>query len=128
MNISTIFLRAGVLALIAGIGIGMAMGITGHFEFRHAHAHTNLVGWASMMIYGFFYRLFPDAAAGLLPRIHAALAIPALVLMIAGALLIAGGDLTYLVVMVVGELIMAVSVLLFAYILFRATSAKAGSS
>src|SRR5690606_7197489 len=95
MNISTIFLRTGVLALIAGIGIGMAMGITGHFEFRHAHAHTNLVGWASMRIYGFFYRLFPDAAAGLLPRIHAALAIPALVLMIVGALLIAQGDLAY---------------------------------
>jgi len=124
MNISTIFLRTGMLALIAGIGIGMAMGITGHFEFRHAHAHTNLVGWASMMIYGFFYRLFPDAAAGLLPRIHAALAIPALVLMIAGTLLIAQGDLAYLGVMVVGELIMAVSVLLFAYILFRATARR----
>jgi hypothetical protein len=125
MFISNLFLRTGVIALVVGVCIGMWMGGTGAWEFRHAHAHTNLAGWASMMIYGLFYRLFPQAGASLLAKIHAGLAIPALVLMVGGTTAMAAGG-NYLLVMITGELVMGISVLFFAVILFRATARQAG--
>lgn len=121
MTISNLFLPTGVIALIVGVCIGMWMGGTGHFEFRHAHAHTNLVGWASMMIYGVFYRLFPEAGGGVMAKVHAGLAIPALMLMIGGTLGNEAGSAPFLLVMIGGEFLMALGVVVFAIILFRAT-------
>lgn len=120
--ISNLFLRVGVLALLIGVGIGMWMGGSGAFEFRHTHAHVNLVGWASMMIFGFFYRLFPAASQGWGARVHAALAIPGLALMVVGMIGTArADDLTFLLIKIVGELLMALGVVTFAIIVFKAT-------
>ncbi|CAN5506166.1 hypothetical protein BH09PSE4_BH09PSE4_17870 [soil metagenome] len=124
MFISNLFLRTGVIALLVGILIGMWMGGTGAWEFRHAHAHTNLVGWASMMIYGFFYRLFPKAGASRLGKVHAGFAIPGLVLMLGGTIATTAGG-SFLLVQVAGELLMGISAVIFAIVLFKATARQA---
>ena len=129
MAISNLFLRVGVLALIFGMGVGMYMGGNGDFSLRHTHAHTNLVGWASMMIFGFFYRFFPEAGQGWAARLHAGLAIPGLILMIIGMIGTAKTEnINFLLTKIGGELLMALGVLVFAVLVFRATGRRSANS
>jgi hypothetical protein len=58
-----------------------------------AHAHLNLVGWVTMALFGIYYRLTPQAAQGWLPRVHAAVAIPGVAIMVPGiAVATSGGS------------------------------------
>ena len=124
MTISNTFLRFGVLALICGVSLGVWMGHNENFTLRSVHAHINLIGWASMMIFGFFYRLFPDAASGWLPKLHLGLAIVGFLLMIPGLAMLLLGDPVLLPALLAGQVLLAVSILLFAFILFRATGRR----
>lgn len=68
MSVSNTFLRFGVLALLVGVGLGMWMGANENFTLRPIHAHINLIGWASMMLYGLVYRAFPGRKPAGRPR------------------------------------------------------------
>lgn len=57
-----LFLRTGVVLLIAGLVMGMHMGMTQNFTFAPVHAHLNLVGGVLMMVAGLFYNSRPDLA------------------------------------------------------------------
>lgn len=124
MGISGLFMRVGVLSLVCGVGLGIYMGAADAFQFKDAHAHLNLAGWASMMLFGFFYRLFPDRAAGWPAKLHAALSIAGLVMMIGGLVGLEAGFPAAIPVMVGGDFIFAAGVLVFAFILFGATRGK----
>lgn len=124
MTISNTFLRFGVLALICGICLGIYMGHSEVFTLRSVHAHINLIGWASMMIFGFFYRLFPDAQSGALPKAHLWLSILGFLLMIPGLALLLLGNPVLLPALLAGQGLFAISVLLFTVILFKATGRK----
>lgn len=39
------------------------MGITENFQYVAVHAHINLVGWASLCLYGLVVRAFPELQA-----------------------------------------------------------------
>jgi cbb3-type cytochrome oxidase subunit 1 len=41
------------------------------------HAHLNLLGWASLALFGIVYRLYPELAARRLAAVHFALSVPA---------------------------------------------------
>lgn len=125
MSISNTFLRFGVLALICGVSLGMWMGHNEEFTLRSVHAHINLIGWASMMIFGFFYRLFPQAEAGWMPKAHLGLAILGFLLMIPGLAMLLLGDPVLLPALLAGQVMLALAILLFAVILFRHTGGKA---
>lgn len=64
------FLLAAVLAGSSGMVLGIAMGMLQDFRLTPVHAHVNLLGWVSLALYGLFYQAVPEAAAGLLPRLH----------------------------------------------------------
>jgi predicted membrane channel-forming protein YqfA (hemolysin III family) len=64
------FLLLGALSLCAGTGLGIAMGLMGDFGLRPVHAHANLLGWASLALFGLFYRAYPDVAASRLSCLH----------------------------------------------------------
>lgn len=83
-DIAFAFFLAAVLCVTVGMGLGLWMGPTGNFQFAPVHAHLNLVGWATMALFGVYYRLTPQAARGWLPRIHAALAIVGVTAMVGG--------------------------------------------
>src|ERR1700692_2116266 len=51
-----LFIGAGIVAGIAGMVLGIVMGISGDFTLAPAHAHINLVGWASLSLFGLAYR------------------------------------------------------------------------
>jgi hypothetical protein len=50
------FIGLGIVAAIAGMGLGIVMGISEDFTLAPAHAHVNLVGWASLSLFGLAYR------------------------------------------------------------------------
>jgi hypothetical protein len=64
------FLRIAVVYLLAGVAMGVGMGITKDFTLRPVHAHVNLLGWASMALFGLFYKTTPRAGETTLAKIH----------------------------------------------------------
>jgi len=129
--LSSFFLRFGVIAAAAGIGMGIAMGATHQFTLATVHAHLNLLGWVSMFLYGLFYRVEPRAADGLLPGVHAICAtlglvifVPALGLQLAGPPTLAPAAMAGLVI---GPFLVLLGMIVFAIIVFRATSSVSGS-
>jgi hypothetical protein len=123
-RISDYFLRVAVLAGLVGMGMGMTMGITHDFSIAPAHAHLNLLGWASMAIYALFYRAFPQATSGLLPKLHFGLAVPALLIMIPGVVLINLGYEAGEPVTAIGSILMILGFLVFCAVVMRATAAR----
>jgi len=75
MSVSNNFLRLGVLSALVGMTLGVWMGANQDFVLRPVHAHINLLGFASMMLFGLFYRVFPAAGRGWLPMAHFALSV-----------------------------------------------------
>ena len=104
-DIAFVFLLAAVLCVTGGMIWGLQMAASNDHTMVGAHAHLNLVGWATMALFGLYYRVTPQAARGWLPRIHAAFAIPGVLIMVPGiaiastggspGLAIAGSFLTF---------------------------------
>jgi hypothetical protein len=64
------FLTLAALALLIGVGLGIYMGASQSFQYAPVHAHLNLVGWASLAIFGLTYRAYPALAEGTLAKAH----------------------------------------------------------
>jgi len=64
------FVAVATLFVIAGMAWGVQMSITQDHLLAPAHAHNNLIGFVVMVVYGFYYRLVPAAAATRLALIH----------------------------------------------------------
>lgn len=121
MFVSNTFMRLGVIAALIGMGLGVWMGAHQDFALRPVHAHINLLGFVIWMIYGLFYRLLPQASAGRLPMVHLVLAVVGLLLMGPGLAMVILGHEEVLPALVAGEFTSLASMLLFAFIVFRAT-------
>ena len=68
------FLLLATVLLIIGVVMGIYMGATGEFQYSPVHAHINLVGWASLALFGLVYRAYPELGARKLARVHLLLA------------------------------------------------------
>ena len=79
-NVDLKFLLLAALMLTAGVGLGIRMGIVHDFSLAPVHAHINLVGWASLALFGIVYRLYPQMAESRLAGLHFILAAPAAVM------------------------------------------------
>jgi hypothetical protein len=64
-SISNRFLYAAVAFALLGVLGGIYMAASHDHAAAPAHAHLLLLGWVSMAIFGFFYRLVPHAAGRL---------------------------------------------------------------
>lgn len=74
------FLLLASASLVGGVSLGIWMGIAHDFRLAPVHAHLNLLGWASLALFGLVYRCYPELAAGRAARVHFGLAAPAAVL------------------------------------------------
>ncbi len=84
VRIDVAFLVLAAVCLIAGVSLGILMGILHDFRFAPVHGHLNLLGWASLAIFGIAYRLYPAL-------LRSRMALPHLVLSgVSGAMLPAG--------------------------------------
>ena len=79
-NVDLKFLLLAAVMLTAGVGLGIRMGIVHDFSLAPVHAHINLVGWASLALFGIVYRLYPAMATSRLAGLHFILAAPSAVL------------------------------------------------
>ena len=80
-RIDLAFLLLASLCLLGGVWLGMRMGVRHDYTLTPVHVHLNLVGWASLALYGLAYRAFPELKqAPRLAAAHFALAAPSGVL------------------------------------------------
>lgn len=124
-RISDRFLQLGVLAALIGMTMGIVMGARQDFTLAPAHAHLNLLGWASMMIYGLFYRVFPGAGRGWLAVGQFWLAVTGLIVLIPSLALMLLGNHAAMAGIAVGSLLTLLSMVFFAAIVFGATRENA---
>lgn len=129
---SNTFLRLGVTFALIGVLMGYWMGATQQFGLSAVHAHTNLLGWASMFLYGLFYRAFPASQAGWLPKAHLTLAVLGLVLMMAGLTIklapIPSMAAAEPALLMGGPTLIVLGMFVFAYIVFKATGRAAAAA
>jgi cbb3-type cytochrome oxidase subunit 1 len=90
-RIADYFLIAAASFLVVGVALGIWMGVTQQFGQAHVHAHINLIGWASLALFGLVYRSYPQLAVKRLAKAHfvlsivgAAVFLPGLPLAVAG--------------------------------------------
>jgi hypothetical protein len=69
-RIDVYFLLLATLLLLAGAGLGIKMGASEDFQLTPVHAHLNLVGWASLALFGLTYRAYPQLAQKRLALFH----------------------------------------------------------
>ena len=124
MSVSNNFLRLGVLSALVGMSLGVWMGANEDFVLRPVHAHINLLGFASMMLFGLFYRAFPAAARGWLPMAHFALSVLGFLILMPTLALMLMGKPFFLPGLIASEIMLVGSMLLFVIIVFMATMKK----
>ena len=73
-RIDIYFLLLAATSLVAGVMLGIWMGIAHDFQFMPVHAHLNLLGWASLALFGLVYRAYPGLARTRLAAVHFTLA------------------------------------------------------
>lgn len=129
---SNIFLRLSVLFVVLGVSLGYYMGATHDFTVSPVHAHINLLGWVSMFLYGLFYRAFPEATRGWMPKAHLTLAAIGLPVMMIG-LTIAVLQIKSLlalsqILLIAGPTLVVLGMMVWAVIVFRATGGKSATA
>jgi hypothetical protein len=124
MSVSNNFLRLGVLSALVGMTLGVWMGANEDFVLRPVHAHINLLGFASMMLFGLFYRSFPAAASGWLPKLHFGLSVLGFLILMPSLALMLMQKPFVLPLMIASEIMLVTSMLLFVIIVFMATMKK----
>lgn len=131
-RLSNSFLRLAILFGLIGVAIGYGMGASEDHTLAPAHAHINLLGWVSMFLYGLFYRAFPAASSGLLPRLHFWTAVLGLVIMVPALaiklLVIPGLETVSVVGLIAGPTLVVIGMILFAVVIFRATGEPAAAA
>jgi hypothetical protein len=92
-RVSAAFFAVGVICVLAGMIWGIVMGISENFLMAPAHAHLNLIGWATMALYGTFYALTRETLSVRLAWWQFAVSTLGLVVLIPSlALFLAGGN------------------------------------
>ena len=79
-NVDLKFLLLAAIMLTCGVGLGIWMGSREDFLLAPVHAHINLVGWASLALFGIVYRLYPAMGSSRLAAWHFVLAAPAAII------------------------------------------------
>lgn len=93
--------------------MGLTMEIIQDHRLSGAHAHINLVGWASMAIFGLIYVLFPRAGESTLARLHFWLYNISFPLFMLGLCFILLGNSSFMFLLTIFPNILVLSVLLF---------------
>jgi hypothetical protein len=111
------FLRFGVVFAVVGMALGIVMGASHDFLLMPVHAHINLVGWVSMFLAGLFYHTHPRAE-GFWSRLHLLVAVPAMLIMVAGIYGAQTNAAWGVPVAIAGSLAVIIAMILFAGIVF----------
>ncbi|WP_417464640.1 hypothetical protein [Kordiimonas sp.] len=121
--LSAHFLRAAVIYAILGMALGIHMASSEDHSQMPTHAHLMLLGWVSMALYGVIYRGFDDIAAGKLMMAHKWLAHLGLIGLVVALYSMFSGVAGIEPLAGISSIIVLVSMILFAVIVFKNTEA-----
>jgi len=110
------FFGSAIAYAVLGMVLGLIMGITKDHAQMPTHAHLLVIGWVSFALFGFFYHLFPGAAASRLAHVHFWLAQASFVTLIVGLFLIFSGHENADPIAAVSSVGLLLSTILFAAI------------
>jgi hypothetical protein len=112
-----VFFAAATVCVFVGMFWGIQMSVSHDHSLASAHAHLNLVGWATMALFGIYYRLTPAANNTLLAKIQAGVAILGVAVMVPGiAIVIQGGTPA---IAAAGSFLSVTSMAIFLYTVMR---------
>lgn len=117
-KVSDFYFKAAIIFLILGIGMGIMMAMSGNHNVMGAHAHINLVGWATSALFGAYFALAPAKAARPLAMVQFGTHVVGVAIMIGGLYLLLQGNTAVEMLVPIGSIIVAASVLMFAYMVF----------
>jgi hypothetical protein len=120
MTASSLSFRAGVLFVLAGMVWGLQMGISNDHSAFPAHAHLNLLGFVSLFLFGFYYRMHPYLDRSRLALVQAGVWIAGTIVMAIGVALVHTGHAGGFQTAAVGSIIVLAGMLTFGWLLFRA--------
>ena len=124
-QVSQLFFKTAIVFLIVGIAVGFQMAISADHSVFPAHAHINLLGWVTSAIFGGYYALNPAKAQQKLAMVHYGVYTVGLVVMSPALYLMLRGNPSLEPLVIVGSLIVAAGVLIFAFMVFSSETARA---
>jgi len=124
VKLGILFLKLATLYFLVGVGMGIGMEMAGDHSLMGAHAHINLVGWASMGLFGVVYVLFPKAGETLLAKLHFWLYNISLPLFMLGLIFLLLGNESLMFLLLIFPNVLVLSVLLFVINIFKNVKAE----
>jgi cbb3-type cytochrome oxidase subunit 1 len=125
MTASSLSFKLAVLFVITGMAMGIGMAAAHDHSIMPAHAHLNLLGWVSLFLFGIYYKLNPALERSRLAFVQVVIwSVGTVVLTIGVAAIHLGYEAAEPVTAMASFIVLA-AMLLFAYLVFRPSSAFA---
>jgi hypothetical protein len=124
-NLSNWYFRIAMIWIVVGVILGNVMGASQNFTMTPVHAHINLLGWVSMSLFAFFYRLWPAAAETKLAKAQFWIYVPAHVVQMAALTVLVRGNPGIEPVLGLASVVVGVAFLLFAINAWKFTASPA---
>jgi hypothetical protein len=118
------FILAAVAFVIIGMLIGLYMGPTQDHTLLPVHTHLNLLGWATMMLYGLYYRSDAASAARPIAGWHFWIAFIGMILFAVGLAALQLGYSGVEIVLTVGSILSLIAMLIFGWVVWQAAVRK----
>lgn len=83
-GVSLWFVSLGTVFLLCGMAWGIQMSASQDFTLAPAHGHLNLIGFVLFSLFGLYYHVVPAAAESLVAKLHFALSVVAVAIMVPG--------------------------------------------
>lgn len=116
-GVAFLFFATGAIAVTIGMGWGIMMSASTDHTLAPAHAHLNLIGWATMGLFGLYYHAVPQAAETALARIHYVVALLGLLIIVPG--IVRAVQQTGETLAKIGSALTMVSMLIFLWTVLR---------
>jgi len=127
-NLSNWYFRLAMCWILVGIALGIVMAATHDHTLFPAHAHINLLGWVTMGIFAFFYRLWPAAAATKLAKIQFWIYAPAHFVQMVTLTMLLRGSAAIEPVLAIASMVVGVAFLMFVVNAWKFTAAPAAAA
>jgi cbb3-type cytochrome oxidase subunit 1 len=118
------FMLSAILFVVIGMVLGLYMGPSQDFTLVPVHVHLNLLGWATMMLFGLYYRTDPASAGKAIAGWHFWIAFIGMVLFAVGLTGLQLGNPSLELVLIVGSVMSLVAMLIFGWVVWQAAMRK----
>jgi hypothetical protein len=122
------WLRLAAVYFAVGVTLGVLMGASGDYSLFPVHAHINLLGWVSMALFGLTSTAYPSVGVGRVASAQFWMHNVGVPVMLGALTLRLKGAEAAEPVIGVASIIVGLSVLLFAWLVFTRIGAQSWSA